>query len=169
VFEDVAVKIKKKNKILFNWDSKCLEALVQLVQKQSRRTLVLWALDCSSVTLALFESKYPMELRPRVCLERCEAWSKGTIKMPEAKKAILASHAVAKEIDDGAYIALCHAIGHAGATGHVKTHAMGLVFYELTALVILCDYKDYSDTIRDKISFYYDTLIYWQNNTELSN
>ncbi|MHB8076331.1 putative immunity protein [Desulfosporosinus fructosivorans] len=51
-----------------------------------------------------------------------------------AKRAILDSHAVAKKIDDSEYGALCHAIGHAGATVHVETHALGLPFYELTAI-----------------------------------
>lgn len=83
-----------------------------------------------------FEAKYPDERRPRTCLELCEAWARGKIKMPTAKQGILDSHAVAKEIDDSEYAALCHAIGHAGATVHVETHALGLPIYELTAIVL---------------------------------
>lgn len=65
--------------------------------------------------------------------------------MPIAKKAILDSHAVAKETEDRIYAALCHAIGHYGATVHVETHAIGLPFYELTAIVMECGYNNYQD------------------------
>lgn len=136
MFSDVEIKLKKGNKILFFRDSQCLQELIKLIQLQNRRTLVMWALDCASLTLKQFESKCPDERRPRTCLELCEAWARGKIKMPLARRAILDSHAVAKEIDDKEYGALCHAIGHAGATVHVETHALGLPMYELIAIVI---------------------------------
>lgn len=41
--------------------------------------------------------------------------------------------------------ALTHAIGHAGATVHVETYALGLPIYELTAIVLI-----YSKKIRIK-------------------
>lgn len=67
----------------------------------------MWALDCATVTLEYFENKYPSEQRPKICLELCESWARGKIKMPVAKRAILNAHAVAKEIDDREYGALC--------------------------------------------------------------
>lgn len=66
----------------------------------------MWALDCAKQPLELFEAKYPDEGRPRTCLEFCEAWARGKIKMSAAKRAILDSHAVAKEIDNREYGAL---------------------------------------------------------------
>lgn len=86
--------------------------------------------------------------------------------MPIAKRAILDAHAVAKEIDDNVYGALCHAIGHAGATVHVETHALGLPFYELTSLVLKFGKDEYQKQVYEKINYYYQRLIYWQENID---
>ncbi|MGE5613272.1 MAG: putative immunity protein [Bacillota bacterium] len=166
VFSDVNIKLKKGNKVLFSRDSKCLQDLIKLIQSQNHRTLVMWALDCAKATLKQFEAKYPDEHRPRTCLELCEDWAKGKIKMPIAKRAIIDSHAVAKEINDSEYGALCHAIGHAGATVHVETHALGLPFYELTAIVLKYGKGNFQKPVGDKINYYLSRLLYWQENTD---
>ncbi|MDF2606816.1 MAG: hypothetical protein K0S34_1011 [Bacillales bacterium] len=166
MFSDVEIKLKKRNKMLFSRDSQCLQELKNLIQIQKHRTLVMWALDCAKMTLEQFEIKYPDERRPRTCIELCETWARGKIKMPIAKRAILDSHAVAKEIDDLEYGALCHAIGHAGATVHVETHALGLPSYELTAIVLKYGKDDFANPVTEKINYYYDRLLYWQENTE---
>ncbi len=166
MFLDVEIKLKKKNKILFSRDSKCLQELINLIQLQNHRTLVMWALDCAKLTLKQFEAKYPEERRPRTCLELCEVWSRGKIKMPIAKQAILNAHAVAKEIDDKEYGAMCHAIGHAGATVHVETHALGLPFYELTSIVLKYGKDNFHKAVTEKIDYYYERLLYWQENTD---
>jgi hypothetical protein len=166
MFSDVEVKLKKKNKMLFSRNSKCLQELINLIQLQNHRTLVMWALDCAKLPLEQFEVKYPDELRPRTCLELCEKWARGKIKMPIAKQAILDSHAVAKIIDDSEYGALCHAIGHAGATVHVETHAIGLPIYELTAIVLKYEKDSFSKPVNDKINYYYNNLLYWRENAD---
>ena len=166
MFSDVEIKIKKRNKILFSRDSRCLQELIKLIQLQNHRTMVMWALDCAKLPLEQFEAKYPDERRPRICLELCEAWARGKIKMPAAKKAILNSHAVAKEINDSEYGALCHAIGHAGATVHVGTHALGLPMYELTSIVLRYGKDNFLKPVSEKIDYYYNRLLYWQENTD---
>ncbi|SHJ91048.1 hypothetical protein SAMN05444401_0102 [Clostridium amylolyticum] len=166
MFSDVEIKLKKRNKILFSRDSECLQELIRLIQLQNHRTLVMWALDCAKVPLKEFEEKYPNERRPRICLELCEAWARGRIKMPIAKRAILDSHAVAKEIDDSEYGALCHAIGHAGAAVHVETHALGLPIYELTAMVLKYGKNNFQKPVSEKINYYYNRMLYWQENTD---
>lgn len=166
MFSDVEIKIKKRNKILFSRDSQCLQELIKLIEMQNHRTLVMWALDSAKLPLAQFEVKYPAERRPRTCLELSEAWARGKVKMSIAKRAILDSHAVAKVIDDSECGALCHAIGHAGATVHVETHAIGLPFYELTALVLKYGKENYQKPVGEKISYYNQRLLYWQENNE---
>lgn len=166
MFSDVKAKFRRKNKILFSRDSECLQDLLQLIQKQGHRTLVMWALDCAKVSLKEFEEKYPEESRPRTCLKLCEDWARGTIKMGEAKRAILGSHAAAKEMNDPQHEALCHAIGHAGATVHVGTHALGLPMYELTAIVLKYGIDHFEEPVQDKINFYQERLLYWQENTD---
>lgn len=86
--------------------------------------------------------------------------------MPTAKKAILNSHAAAKEINDSEYGALCHAIGHAGATVHVGTHALGLPMYELTSIVLRYGKDNFLIPVSEKINYYYKRLLYWQENTD---
>lgn len=166
MFSDVEIKLKKRNKVLFSCDSRCLQDLIKLIQLQNHRTLVMWAMDCAKVPLKQFESKYPDERRPRICLELCENWARGRIKMPIAKRAILDSHAVAKEINDSEYGALCHAIGHAGATVHVETHALGLAFYELTAIVLKYGKDNFQKPVSEKISYYLSRLLYWHENID---
>lgn len=166
MFSDVELKIKKKNKILFSRDSECLSGLIRLIELQNHRTLVMWALDCAKLPLEQFEEKYPEELRPRTCLALSEDWARGKIKMPIARRAILDAHAVAKEINDSEYGALCHAIGHAGATVHVATHALGLPMYELTAIVLHYGKENFSQPVTDKIDYYYSRLLYWQDITD---
>lgn len=166
MFLDVEMKLKKRNKLLFSRDSQCLQELIDLIQLQNHRTLVMWALDCAKLTLEQFETKYAAERRPRTCLELCESWARGEIKMPLAKQAILDSHAVAKEIDDREYGALCHAIGHAGATVHVESHALGLPIYELTSIVLKWGKENFYKAVTEKIHYYNDRLLYWQENIE---
>lgn len=166
MYLDVEIKLKKRNKLLFSRDSQCLQGLIKLIQLQNHRTLVMWALDCAKLPLEQFEARYPDERRPRTCLELCEAWARGNIKMPMAKQAILDSHAVAKEIDDSEYGALCHAIGHAGATVHVETHGLGLPIYELTAIVLKHGKDNFQEPVSEKINYYYNRLLYWQENTK---
>ncbi len=163
---DVKEKLKRGNKILFTRDSSCLQKLIRLVELQKHRTLVMWAFECAEIPLNLLEAKYPSEQRPRIAIECAKAWARGDLKMPAAKKAILDAHAVAKEIEDEVYIALCHAIGHAGATVHVETHALGLVFYELSAIVLLNGKENFDLAVNEKIDYYYDRLLYWQKNID---
>ena len=163
---DVEMRIKKRNKILFTRDSQCLRELVSLIDEQDHRTLVMWALDCAKLPLGQLEARYPDERRPRACLELCEAWARGEIKMPRAKRAILDLHAMAKEIGENDYGALCHAIGQAGATVHVKTHALGLPLYELTAIVLKYGRGNFEEPVLEKIDYYCQRLRYWQENTD---
>ena len=160
----IVFRYKNGYQLLFSRDSECLQDLIRLIEKQKHRTLVRWALDCAQEPLALFEMKYPDDPRPRKALALCEAWARGIIKMQAAKRAILDAHAVAKEIDDKEYIAISHAIGHAGATVHVEAHALGLVFYELTALVRHVGLEKCDLAVIKKIDYYSERLLYWQEN-----
>jgi len=162
-------KYKKGNKILFSRDSECLQELIHLIELQKHRTLIMWAFDCVQIPLATFEKKYPNEYRPRKALELCKDWAKGMIKMPIAKRAILEAHTVAKEIDDNEDVALVHAIGQGVATVHVETHALGLVFYELSAIVFNVGLENCNSAISKKISYYYERLLYWQDNIDKLN
>ncbi len=166
MFTDVKLKIRRKNKILFSRESESLQGLRNLICQQTHLTLVLWALDCVQIPLQLLMGKYPQETDILAAHDCSLAWAHGEIKMPVAKKAILACHGVAKRMSDAADIALCHAIGQGCSAVHVETHAMGLAFYELTAIVVQCGYENFEERVLDKIDFYIGKLIFWQDNAE---
>ena len=164
MFSDVESRIKRKNKILFSHDSQCLKSLFDLVMQQSHKVLIMWALDGATSILPQLETKYIGETRFSECIELSERWATGDIKMKHAKQAILDVHAIAKTLDDQEMVALCHAIGQACSTVHVKTHAIGLVLYELTSIVLKYDKAHYQEAVIDKINDYHQKLIYWSNN-----
>ena len=155
---DVKDKWKRKNQILFSRESACLQDLLVNIRKQSHQTLVLWALKFAEEIVLTLQNKYPDDHRPTTAIEKTRQWARGDIKMPEAKKAILAAHAMAKDITDVSDQALCHAIGQACGTVHVETHAIGLVFYELTATVRLYGIDDCEPMLIKRINEYQSYL-----------
>lgn len=158
--------LKAGRKILFSRDSGCLRSLMALIEASSHRALILWALDCADGVARSFEAEQPEDKRLRDALNLCAAWAHGEVKMPVAKRAILAAHAAAKEAGDPRLAALAHAVGQAGATVHVKTHAPGLVFYELTALALSEGPDRRAETVASKIDYYRDRLLYWRGRAD---
>lgn len=168
MFDDVELKIKKKNKILFSRNSPCLQELLNLIRKQKHKTLVLWAFCCVEELIKIFNEKYPDDFRLAIAYETCKKWASGEIKMKEAKLRIIECHSIAKEIDDRYYIAICHAIGQGLSTIHVETHAIGLPIYELTAIV-LNNKADYKEKVEEKIKWYIERLKYYEDNVDNIN
>lgn len=155
---DVEERLQKKNQILFTRESPCLQKLLQEIRIVNHRTLVKWAFVCAQGSVHVLKEKYPFEKRPEIALDCCQKWSRGEMKMKEAKRSLLDCHAVAKEITDQSDIALCHAIGQACATVHVETHAIGFPIYELSSIVFQYGLSNAKEKIEEKISYYLDTL-----------
>ena len=63
--DEVKIRIKNKNQILFTKDSEYLQDLIILFQKQNRKTMILWAHDLAAESIAQLAEKYPEEMRPR--------------------------------------------------------------------------------------------------------
>ncbi|NLG26264.1 MAG: hypothetical protein GX558_12970 [Clostridiales bacterium] len=150
-------------KLLFSRESERIQPLRELVEKQKHRTLVAWALDCAPRVLAISESRYPQELRPRQALETAAAWAQGKVKMPVAKRAIHAAHEAATMMEgDAAAQAAARAVGHAAATVHVETHALGLVFYGLTAFVYAAPPQASEEIVAKELQWFIERLAYWE-------
>lgn len=153
-------------KLLFNRDSDCIQPLRSLIETQKHRTLALWAADCAEPVLTLFEERIVNDNRPREALEAAQKWMRGEIKMPGAKRAIHAAHNAATQAEyDPVACAAARAIGHAAATVHVETHALGLVFYGMTAMVY-ADPAKAEETVRAECARYYERLLYWEENID---
>ena len=132
-YNDVLVKYKKKNKVLFSRESHCLQTLLEALRSKQQATIVLWALEsCESIYHQLDDDPNDTIIQ---AIDLCWQWARGEIKMPQAKASILQVHGLAKQIDDPVKIAYYHAIGQGLSAIHVETHAIGLVMYELTAII----------------------------------
>ena len=159
--DEVRIRLKKRNQVLFAKDMEYLQDLTTLFRDQSHRTMVLWALDLAAESVAKLEEKYPDEPRPKEALEAARAWAAGMIKMRPAQRKILDCHAFAKEIDSKEDIALCHAIGQACAVVHTAGHAMGYPMYELSAIVYRLGVENCREAVERRKQEYIQKLFYW--------
>ena len=86
-------------------------------------------------------------------------WSRGEVKMPVAKAAILACHAVAREEVSPEAAALCHAVGQACAVVHARGHALGFAVYELTAIARREGVEDCRARVEARVCEYVSRLL----------
>lgn len=117
--------------MLSNWQAAPIEGLMRLIETQSKETLVNWAVDYAEKNLLpIYEMHYPQDERPRLALEYARKWINKEVKLPEAKKYILACHEAAKEAEENpAAQAAARAIGQASSSIHSATHSLGLALY----------------------------------------
>ena len=94
--DEVSVRLKKKNQVLFSKNSEYMQDLMMLFATQSHRVMALWAFDFASESISKLEKKYPEEKRPREALEAVKDWASGKIKMRLAQRKILDCHAICK-------------------------------------------------------------------------
>lgn len=126
----------KTRKMLSDWDAPYIQSLVKLIETQSKATLAQWVLDYSQrVILPLWNISFPYDMRPQNAIGAARNWLSGTIKLPQAKAAILECHAAAREADrNPAAQAAARAIGQSASTIHSATHCIGLALYGALAV-----------------------------------
>ena len=156
--KELKVNIEKKRQILFSKDSACLSSIQMKLQEASHEQVIAWAMIALAQPLDYLVEHYPNDPRPMEAVILTTKWHRKQIKMPPAKQAILALHGMAKSLDDPTARAYCHAVGHACATVHVATHAMGLPIYELTGLVIEYGVENCEHVIEEKIQRYHQSI-----------
>jgi len=123
-------------KMLNNYEAPYIQSLMRLIETQSKATLANWAVDyAENVLLPLWHKQYPDDNRPRNALASAREWLSGEIKLLQAKSAILACHAAAREAEGNpAAQASARAIGQCASTIHAATHCIGLAFYGALAV-----------------------------------
>jgi hypothetical protein len=123
-------------KMLSDWQAPYIQSLMRLIETQSKVTLGNWAVDYSEqVLLPLWDKHRPDDRRPRKALAEARAWLSGTIKLPQAKLAILACHAAAREAEGNPVAQACaRAIGQSASTIHSARHCIGLALYGALAV-----------------------------------
>ncbi|RSS59198.1 putative immunity protein [Streptomyces sp. WAC01280] len=94
--------------------------------------LALWAAACAEHVLDLFESAQPEDPRPRQAIEHARAWTRGEVKMMEARAA--GGHAMGAARDlHGAARHAAYAAGQAAVVAHVAAHELGAAAYAIKA------------------------------------
>jgi len=126
----------KLKKMYSNIDNPHVQQLMRLIETQSKQTLVNWCCDYAlNVMLPIYQKHYPADERPCEAISAAKDWLAGKIKLPEAKKWILACHEAAREAENNpAAQAAVRAIGQAASSIHVATHALGIAFYGAMAV-----------------------------------
>ena len=121
----------KTRKMLSDWEAPYIQALVKLIETQSKITLANWAIDyAEDILLPLWYKTYPTDMRPKEAIEAARQWLLGAIKLPQAKIAILECHKAARDaLDYPAAQAAARAIGQCTSTIHVARHCIGLALY----------------------------------------
>lgn len=157
--ETIDRRIRAKRSILFSKEDACLQSLQLLTGNLPDTVVITWALALAEETVQQLEGRFPEDPRPRQALELSWKWAKGAVKMPSARKAILACHAAAKECSDPADAARFHAVGQACSTVHTRGHAMGYPLYALTALLLETGTEDCEARILQQIESYTRQLL----------
>ncbi|NTW04985.1 MAG: hypothetical protein HGA27_02560 [Peptococcaceae bacterium] len=134
-------------KMLSDWNAPYIQALIKLIETQSKATLVIWAVDyAEQVILPLWNKYHQDDLRPQNALNAAREWLSGAIKLPIAKTAILACHAAAREAClNPIALAAARAIGQSASTIHSARHCVGLPLYGALAVAY--------DTLGTKVSW----------------
>jgi hypothetical protein len=94
--------------------------------------LALWAALCAEHVLHLFESVRPQDPRPRHAIELGRAWTRGEVKMTEARTSAGHANAAARDLV-GAPRHAAYAAGQAAAVAHVAAHELGAAAYAIKA------------------------------------
>jgi len=126
----------KARKMLRDWNAPYIQSLARTIETQSKATLAHWAVDYAErVLLPLWSKRHPDDPRPQSALLAARAWLSGAIKLPQAKAAILACHAAAREADaDPVAQAAARAVGQSASTIHSARHCIGLALYGAMAV-----------------------------------
>lgn len=128
--------MSQKRKMLSDVDAPYIKQLIKEIETHNKETLVMWTLDYSErVLLPIWEKHYPEDLRPTSAINASRQWLAKEIKLPQAKIAILACHAAAREADANlAAQAAARAIGQSSSTIHSTRHSSGLALYGALAV-----------------------------------
>ena len=122
--------------MLSDWEAPYLQAMARQIETQSKETLARWAVVYAErVILPLWTSHNPGDERPREALDAAKAWLSGEVTLPQAKPAILACHAAARESASNPVAqASARAIGQSASTIHSAQHCIGLALYGALAV-----------------------------------
>ena len=128
---------KKLRKMLGDVNAPSAVALRNLIDTQSKDTIVRWCLGyAESRILPIFEKHCPGDSRPRRAVNAARDYLAGKVKFPAVRDIVLNEcHAAARELDGNPTAqAAARAVGQGSAVVHTLTHSLGLFFYAAAAV-----------------------------------
>lgn len=128
---------KTKKKILFSASDPRVAKIAEAFAKCGRRGAAAAAYAIAGKYVKLYElAEEKRSDKVRVAYGAGALWAKGTIRMPEARVKILAAHSAARAAYSPVACAAARAVAQAVSTVHTPKHAMGVVYYGLTAIAL---------------------------------
>jgi hypothetical protein len=147
--------MSKKRKTLGDVNAKSTVELRELIDTQSKDTIIKWCLGYAEKNiLPIFEKYCPDDKRPRNAVNAAHDYINGKVKFPVVKNIILNEcHAAARELEDKpAAQAAARAVGQGSAVVHTLTHSLGLFFYAAAAVAYDRAGLEAKDDVYDKIA-----------------
>ncbi len=160
---------KRGNSLLLAPDDEVLSPLISILKQGGKRSVILWSFACAQESMERLEELCPEETRPREALALSVQWSRGEIKMPMAKGAILACHQVAREVAGKEEIALVHAVAQACSSVHAKDHALAYPCYDLTSRLHRYGIREIDTLVEDRVSVLLERFLYWEERADSPN
>jgi hypothetical protein len=96
------------------------------------RLLALWAAECAEHVLHLFEEVRPDDDRPRRAIDLGRAWTRGEVRMTDARTAAGNANGAARDLS-GAPRFAAYAAAQAANVAHVAAHDLGAAAYAIKA------------------------------------
>lgn len=126
----------KVRKMLGKSDSPYIISLMELIETQSKKTIVKWCNEYAREhILPIYEKAYPEDFRLNNALNAVDEWLDGSMKLIEAKKFVKEAQMVGREVENNpAAEAAARAIGATTATINTITSSLGLAFYGAAAI-----------------------------------
>lgn len=138
-------------------DSDIKEKIEEQLGKIDHSTAVRWAADCAEHVLAYYEQLSPTDQRLKKAIETAHLWTKGEIKVREARKAAFEVHAAARETQDEAAAAAARAAGQAVSTAHMAEHAIHASTYAVKSVAFAKDFS--KDAVAEERQWQYQRLL----------
>jgi len=142
----------------------------ELVKKSDHKILATWATNCADRVLHHFEKNYPEDTRPREAIEAGRAWVREDIKMIDARRFAIASHAAARDAEQNPESqAAARSAGHAAATAHVARHSFAASTYAVSSIRDASTSDNEMVLIDEEHQWQYSHLLELQMNNNMSN
>ena len=127
--------MRRLRRMLGRADSPQLLALEEQIAVRSKPAIVSWCLDCCEQEILPIYRRHRDDLLAAETIEAARSWMRGEIRLPEARRSILALHAAARQMEgDPAGQAAARAIAQSASSIHSVRHALGLFLYGAAAI-----------------------------------